>query len=142
MINNTNALSCSVSHSVTAAATRVLTDTSKSNYRQPNVMILSLSKCLRTSPEKLTGRKWCHPPLVRFRQLWTQLKLVDGVLCHVYTPGPTSDVLTVTVMPHSLQQQALQHSDNDRSVGHQGADKTLVRSLLGQHAPRCGEALS
>ena len=30
-------------------------------------------------------------------------------------------------MPHSLQQQALQHSHNDPSAGHQGADKTLAR---------------
>jgi len=41
----------------------------------------------------------------------------------MYAPGPTSDVLTVPVMPHSLQQQALQHSLNDPSAGHQGADK-------------------
>ena len=45
----------------------------------------------------------------------------------MYAPGPTSDVLTVPVMPHSLQQQALQHSHNDPSAGHQGADKTLAR---------------
>ena len=59
--------------------------------------------------------------------MWTQLKLIDGVLSHVHAPGPTSDVLTVPVMPHSLQQQALQHSHNDPSAGHQGADKTLAR---------------
>ena len=107
----------------------VLTDTFKDQLQaaqHDDSILKQIISALQTSSEKPSGRKWCRLPLI-LHQLWTQLNLIDSVLCCVYAPGPSSDVSTVPVMPDSLQQQALQHSHNDRSACHQGADKTLVR---------------
>ena len=56
-----------------------------------------------------------------------QLTLVNGVVCRHYAPGPTSDTLTVPVLPSSLHHRALLRNHDAPSAGHQGADKTLER---------------
>ena len=37
---------------------------------------------------------WNHHPLKRYRQLWAQLQIVDGVLCRQYAPTPKSGAVT------------------------------------------------
>ena len=41
-------------------------------------------------------REWNTHPLRRYRQLWAQLKVVDGVLCRTYTPLPLTEERTVS----------------------------------------------
>ncbi|KAL5456877.1 hypothetical protein EMCRGX_G034102 [Ephydatia muelleri] len=65
------------------------------------------------------------PPLRRYAQLWSQLDMVDGIVCRKYHPGPTtSDTLVVPVLPH---QQALSMCHDSQAAGHQGTHKTLER---------------
>ena len=64
------------------------------------------------------------PPLRRDAQLWSQLDMVDGIVCRKYHPGPTSDTLVVPVLPH---QQALSMCHDSQAAGHQGTHKTLER---------------
>ena len=73
-----------------------------------------------------------------------QLLLKDGIVWRHYTPGPTSDNVTVPVLPVMLQKDALQQCHDSPQAGHQGAQKTLYqlrRDILGQHGTRCGASL-
>ncbi|KAL5503413.1 hypothetical protein EMCRGX_G010361, partial [Ephydatia muelleri] len=71
--------------------------------------------------------KWRQHPLRRYRQLWSQLQLIDGIVCKRYAPSPASDVISVPVLPESLQREALQRNHDAPSAGHQGIEKTLQR---------------
>eukprot|EP00731_Ephydatia_muelleri_P003131 Em0001g3131a len=71
--------------------------------------------------------KWRQHPLRRYRQLWSQLQLIDGIVCRRYAPSPASDVISVPVLPESLQREALQRNHDAPSAGHQGIEKTLQR---------------
>ena len=66
-------------------------------------------------------------PLKRYCQLLKQLHLVDGVLRHRFVPGPLEEIITVPVMPTSLQEVALHSCHDIVSAGHQGTEKTLDR---------------
>ena len=44
-----------------------------------------------------------------------------------YTPGPTTDAVTVPVLPVTLQKEALQQCHDLPQAGHQGAQKTHYR---------------
>ncbi|KAL5510662.1 hypothetical protein EMCRGX_G006248 [Ephydatia muelleri] len=66
-------------------------------------------------------------PLKRYSQLLKQLHLVDGVLRHRFVPGPLEEIITVPVMPTSLQEVALHSCHDIVSAGHQGTEKTLDR---------------
>ena len=65
------------------------------------------------------------PPLRRYKQLWSQLQIVDGVLCHSYIPDLTADVVTVPILPTSFHQQAFHRNHDIPSAGHQGSQRTL-----------------
>ena len=73
------------------------------------------------------SHRWCQQPLQRYRQLWHQLKIVDGILCRQYSPVTCSDVVTVPILPERLQQQAIYQSHNLPIAGHQGYKTTLER---------------
>jgi len=51
-------------------------------------------------------------------------------VCRCYCPGPNSEVITVPVLPKTLQQDALCQVHNVLYAGHQGQDKTLQRLCL------------
>ena len=71
---------------------------------------------------------WKQFPLKRYSQLLKQLHLVDGVLCHRFIPGPLEEIITVPVMPTSLQEVAFHSCHDIMSAGrHQGTEKTLDR---------------
>ena len=68
-----------------------------------------------------------HPTVRRYAKLWSQLRLVDGIVCRTYTPGPAMEVVTVPILPKSLIQQALLRVHDVASAGHQGRAKTLEK---------------
>ena len=74
-----------------------------------------------------SGKEWNSNPLHRYKQLWSQLLLVDGVVCRRYKPDALSVLITVPVLPKSLQEEALRHNHDDVSAGHLGVEKTLHR---------------
>ena len=75
----------------------------------------------------LGSKCWNHYPLKRYRQLWPQLTIANGVLCRQYTPSPMADLITVPVLPKSLHRDALVRSHDVPTAGHQGFEKTLAR---------------
>ena len=88
---------------------------------------LQLQKSLQHSVDHPTSSKWKKPSLHRYRQLWSQLKLVDRVVYRTYAPGPLSDSIDVPIVPSSLQHEFLHHHHNSPAAGHQGPAKTLQR---------------
>ena len=52
---------------------------------------------------------------------------MDGVVCHKYCPGPLQESITVPVLPHILQHDALVQAHDMPAAGYQGQEKTLHR---------------
>lgn len=98
--------------------------------QQADQDISKLVQARSLSAQRPQSPEWNRQPFQRYRQLWHQLKLVDGVLCRSYVPGPASDRVTVPILPASLRQQALLRNHDVSSAGHQGPEKTLERLRL------------
>ena len=95
---------------------------------QQNDEILSTVWESRTqSDTPPTGNVWNRHPFRRYKQLWMQLEINEGVLCRRYTPEPTHDSVTVPILPTNLRHHALVRCHNIPSAGHQGSEKTLER---------------
>jgi len=45
-----------------------------------------------------------------YRQLWAQLRIIDGVLSRHYAPSPMAGTVTVPILPASLHQEALRRN--------------------------------
>ena len=92
---------------VSTAATQVSTESIKADLyaaQQGDPVIQLLASALHNLPDKPTGRQWRHPPFLRLRQLWSQLTISDGIVCRRYKPDPGGKVITVPVLPSSMQQ--------------------------------------
>ena len=90
----------------------------------------TLMKILQANPEVSQpprNPEWRQYPLRRYVKFWNQLCIVDGILCRQYVPHPMSGIVTVPIMPISLRKQALMHTHDIPTAGHQGTDKTLHR---------------
>ena len=74
-----------------------------------------------------SDRKWYRPPFQRYRQLWKQLVVVDGVLCRQYYPCPLKKLLAVPILPAAFQKEVLLRNHVAPTAGHQGIAKTLER---------------
>ena len=127
---NTNADALSrrdQSHSTETTAMTMAVESPKelAQCQQADEVTKKLYDALLVSPSTPSGKLWQHSPFRRYKQLWSQLKLVNGVLCRRYSPGPTSNTVTVPVLPKSLQAAALHGCHDDPSGGHLGYEKTL-----------------
>ena len=128
---NADALSRCVRPEDISAATQVHTHQSKEGLiaaQQSDPVVKVIYEALhqgRTRPEK--SGKWSQSPLIRYRQLWPQLTLVEEIVCRKYTPGPTADVITVPIIPDSLRHEALYRCHDSPIAGHQGTDKSMER---------------
>ena len=64
-------------------ATQVFTESIKADYLyaaiQADRVTKLLASTLHNSPDKPTGQQWRHPLFLRFRQLWPQLTVSDGM---------------------------------------------------------------
>ena len=133
---NADALSRCVLPEVPSAATLAQTDQTRKELftaQQNDPVIKAISEALQHSTDKpVRNGKRCRSPLIRYRQLWPQLTLVEGIVCRKYTPGPTRDTIVVPILPPNLQSKALYHSHDAPTAGHQGINKTLER--LGKEA--------
>ena len=125
-----DALSRCVQREVPSAATQLRTDRDKEEMHRAqhsDPVIKVIAEALHQSSVKPKGRKWHQPPPISYRRMWPQLTLVDGIVCRKYSPGPTSDTITVPILPPSLQLDALYRSHDAPAAGHQGIEKTLER---------------
>ena len=77
------------------------------------------------------GCKWCQPPYSRYKQLWSQLSITDGLICHCYAPNPQLPAITVPLIPASQRLSLIKQQHDAPSAGHFGYDKTVskVRQL-------------
>ena len=73
------------------------------------------------------GARWNKPPLYRYKQIWYQLTVIDGILYCQYTPTPMQQAVTVPILPPSLHKDALSCNHDAPTASHLGADKTLER---------------
>ena len=58
-------------------------------------VVQQLYEALLQSHVTPTGHTWNHPPLRRYRQLWSQLLLKDGLVCRQYQPRLVHELTTV-----------------------------------------------
>ena len=127
---NADALSRCIKEDV-SAATQIQTQQSKEKLiaeQKNDPVVKKISRALhKNSPGPAKSGKWAQSPLIRYRQLWPQLTLVEGIVCRKYTPGPTSDIITVPIIPDSLRCEALYQCLDSPITGHQGIDKSLER---------------
>ena len=112
-----------------SAATTIVPDT-RADIRQhqgTDPLICQLRDALEQSSSPPSGPGWRQHPLPRYRQLWTQLLLEDGLICRKYTPGPTAEPVTVPLIPTSLRASLLHQHHDAPQAGHLGPDKTAGR---------------
>jgi len=79
------------------------------------------------STDSPKSTQWNRPPFYRYKQLWHQLKVVDGILCRQYSPGPMQQMVTVPFLPPDLRRDALKRNHDAPTAGHMGTEKTLDR---------------
>jgi hypothetical protein len=68
---------------------------------------------------------WRFGALRRYRQIWKQLDLKDGVLHRNYFPGPRQEMRRLKILPESLIAEVLKQLRDDPLAGHLGEDKTI-----------------
>ena len=115
---------------VPCAFTMALPNHSVSDLRTAQLADDTLSVVLQArerSHDVPSGRKWRKPPLRRYRQLWKQLVVINGVLGHQYSPSPLNQLVTVPILPAVFHKEALTHNHDVPTAGHQGVAKTLDR---------------
>ena len=95
--------------------------------QQHNGTIAKVYRARLQSSTPPRSQGWNRHPLQRYRQLWAQLQIVDGVLCRHYTPSPMAEAVTVPILPTSLHQDALQRNHDAPTAGHQGTLERLRR---------------
>ena len=106
-----------------AAATAVQTNMTMEKIRRAQQQN-DITKHLMEDPKATSPLSKPHKqqlqPWRRYAQIWSQLSVVDGVLCRRYTPDPTGDVVTVPVLP-----KCLQHITLVQCHDHPGSQRTL-----------------
>jgi transposase InsO family protein len=93
------------------------------NAQQTDPIIFSLYKALKSKQRPITT----DPVLRQYCQLWSQLKIINGLVCRQYTPDPSSPCVTVPILPASTRNQVLQENHDAPAAGHMGVSKTLYR---------------
>ena len=113
------------SSEVTALTVSVESPKQLAQCQQGDEVTKKLYDALLSSSSIPSGKLWRHCPFHRYKQIWSQLKFVDEVLCRCYSPGPTSNTVTVPILPKGLQVAALHRCHDNPSGGHLGYKKTL-----------------
>ena len=127
---NADALSRQFDHvdrhsAATSVSCQFIEDVKLQQHHDPIICQLheALSHC--SVPPRTHTRS--QRPLSHYRQLWQQLLINDGLVCRHYTPGPTSEPLTVPIIPSSYQSTLLHQHHDHPAAGHLGADKTAAK---------------
>ena len=71
--------------------------------------------------------QWHQFPLSRYKQLWSQLCLHDGLVCRQYTPSPNLNTVLVPLIPESCRSTVLYQHHDSASATHLGFEKTSAR---------------
>ena len=113
-------------HSAATTVSPQFTEDLKPQQQQDQV-ISQLYEALSHHPKPPCAQEWSRPPLNRYRQLWPQLLIKDGLVCRQYTPGPTSEPLIVPIIPSSYQSTLLFQYHDHPQAGHLCPDKTAAK---------------
>ena len=95
--------------------------------QKQDTVLKEVRKALLNSTTPPRNTLWNTYPLRRYKQLWSQITLVDDIICRSYCPGPSNEVISVPLIPIALQKDALIRNHDNPSAGHQGGEKTLQR---------------
>ena len=104
-----------------------LTHYSYPELRTAQLQDSTLSVALKVhqhSNEMPSDKKWRSPPLHRYRQLWKQLIVIEGVLCRQYS-SPSPIIVTVPVLPAVFHREVLLRCHDAPTSGYLGVTKTL-----------------
>ena len=71
--------------------------------------------------------EWRRSPLSRYKQLWPQLFLHDGIVCRQYAPNPNLPPVTVPIIPASQRSSLFKQYHDIPSAGHLGFEKTAAK---------------
>ena len=107
---NADALSRQFDHvdrhsAATSVSCQFIEDVKLQQHHDP--IICQLYEALSHCSVPPRTHAWSQHPLSCYRQLWQQLLIKDGLVCRHYTPGPTSEPLTVPIIPSSYQSTLL-----------------------------------
>ena len=102
-------------------------DVKLQQHQDSNIKFCQLHDALTHCSVPPRTHAWSQLPLSRYHQLWQQLK--NGLVCTHYTPGPTSELLIVPIVPSSNQSNLLHQHHDHPAAGHGllGADKTAAK---------------
>ena len=127
---NVDALSRRMPHAHVSAATSCVPypkdELQHEQKHDPHIQIIW--QALKSNQIRPQSAMWQQQPLCRYGQLWSQLTMVDGVVCRQYRPGPTEDIVTVPIIPIALRQSMLRQVHDAPGSGHLGIDKTLEKA--------------
>ena len=96
-------------------------------HQQDDPIISVIRDALYVSISPPKNQAWHTPRLSRYRQLWPQLKMRDGIVYRNYIPGPSSVSVMVPLVPVALQPSFLAQCHDSSQAGHLGAVKTVSR---------------
>ena len=127
---NADALSRQFEHLDVHSATTTVTcqfigDVKLQQHQDPTICQLYNALSLCSMPP--CTHTWLLPPLSCYHQLWHQLLITDDVVCRHYTPRPTSEPLTVPIIPSSYHSILLHQHHDHPQAGHLGPDKTAAK---------------
>ena len=96
--------------------------------QQQDSILSVICENLRTNPSSApVSSDWRRFPLLRYKQLWSQLTLSDSVLYHIVKSTTMVEKKWLFIVPKSLQKHFLTEAHDH--AGHQGAERTLDRLM-------------
>ena len=94
--------------------------------QQQDPTLSEVHRLLQSNPDSApTSSDWKRFPLRRYKQLWSQLTLLDSVLYRVVKSPTMIENKWLFIVPKALQKQFLAHAHEH--AGHQGMERTLHR---------------
>ena len=97
---NTNADALSrlpVSHCAITQARPLYTSEALRTAQLEDSTVSKVLKARQQSTRPPDSGEWLRQPLQRYRQFWSQLTIIKGVVCREYTPNPMSDAVIVPI---------------------------------------------
>jgi len=92
----------------------------------PVIQALHLALAQTSSNHTLPqGPNWRQSPFSRYKQLWSQLCITKGIVCHHYAPNPQLPVITVPLIPVSNCLKLIKQ--HRASAEYLGYNKTVSR---------------
>ena len=94
--------------------------------QQQDPTLSEVHRLLQSNPDSApTSSDWKRFPLRRYKQLWSQLTLLDSVLYRVVKSPTMTENKWLFIVLKALQKQFLAHAHEH--AGHQGMERTLHR---------------